>query len=169
MLLGVAELLPAGAVLERLFTGTTWAEGPVWLPGPGVVRWSDIPADRILEHDVRAGTTTVYATGVGYTNGRTLDLAGRVVQCSHGHRRVERDDGGRVDVVVDRWAGGRFNSPNDVVVASDGAIWFTDPPYGIDPSGREGYPGDQEYGGCYVFRFDEATGQVEPVVTDMVH
>ncbi|SDU77736.1 SMP-30/gluconolactonase/LRE family protein [Jiangella alkaliphila] len=161
--------LADGAALERLYTGTEWAEGPVWLPRTRRVRWSDIPNDRILEWDAATGATTVYGTGVEYTNGRTLDLDGHVVQCSHGWRRVERDVGGVVTPIVDAVEGRRFNSPNDVVVAGDGAIWFTDPPYGIQPSGREGHPGEQEYGGCHVFRFDEASGELTAVVTDMEH
>ncbi|WP_199701777.1 SMP-30/gluconolactonase/LRE family protein [Jiangella rhizosphaerae] len=161
--------LADGATLERLYTGTVWAEGPVWLPRTRRVRWSDIPNDRILEWDAATGETTVYGTGVEYTNGRTLDLEGHVVQCSHGRRRVERDADGVVTPIVEAVGGRRFNSPNDVVVAGDGSIWFTDPPYGIDPSGREGHPGEQEYGGCHVFRYDEATGELTAVVTDMVH
>jgi gluconolactonase len=169
ILAAMVDLVAPGAVLEQLFTGTSWGEGPVWLPELGRLRWSDIPQDRVLEYDPASGRTSVYATGVEYTNGRTIDRAGLVVQCSHGRRRVERDIGGCVTPIVERWAGGRFNSPNDVVVSRDGAVWFTDPPYGIHASGREGYPGESEYGECYVFRFDERTGEVEPVVTDMVH
>ncbi|TDD99092.1 SMP-30/gluconolactonase/LRE family protein [Jiangella asiatica] len=161
--------MAAGAVLEKLSTGTEWAEGPVWLPRTRRVRWSDIPGDRILEWDAGSGETTVYGTGVEFTNGRTLDLDGHVVQCSHGRRRVERDVDGVVTPIVDRYEGRRFNSPNDVVVASDGSVWFTDPPYGIQASGREGHPGEQEYGGCHVFRYDERTGELRAVVTDMVH
>ncbi|PZF80854.1 gluconolactonase [Jiangella anatolica] len=155
--------------MERLHTGTEWAEGPVWLPRTRRVRWSDIPNDRILEWDAATGETTVYGSGVEYTNGRTLDLDGHVVQCSHGRRRVERDVDGVVTPIVDAVEGRRFNSPNDVVVAGDGAIWFTDPPYGIHESGREGHPGEQEYGGCHVFRYDEAGGELRAVVTDMAH
>lgn len=170
--MGVTSPVADGATPERLYTGTVWAEGPVWLPRAGRagrVRWSDIPNDRILEWDAATGSTTVYADGVEYTNGRTLDLGGDVVQCSHGRRRVERDRGGVVTSIVDAYEGRRFNSPNDVVVASDGAIWFTDPPYGIHESGREGHPGSPEYGGCYVFRYVEATGELTAVVTDMEH
>ncbi|PWC06414.1 SMP-30/gluconolactonase/LRE family protein [Mycetocola zhujimingii] len=155
--------------LEKLWTGGEWLEGPLWLPGSESVRFSDIPNNRILEFDRATGETRVHRDDVEYTNGRTLDLEGRVVQCSHGRRAVEREVDGEVEVLVDRWAGGRFNSPNDVVVASDGTIWFTDPPYGIQESGREGHPGVEEYGGCFVFRFDPATGVATPVITDMVH
>jgi gluconolactonase len=155
--------------LEKLWTGAEWVEGPLWLPQSQSVRFSDIPNNRILEFDRASGETRVHRTDVEYTNGRILDLEGRVVQCSHGRRALEREVDGEVEVLVDRWAGGRFNSPNDVVVASDGAMWFTDPPYGIQESGREGHPGEQEYGGCFVFRFDPASAVATPVITDMVH
>ena len=162
-------LIAGGARLEKLASGCEWAEGPLWLPELGRVRWSDIPNDRILEWDAATGRLSVFRDGVEYTNGRALDLDGRVVQCSHGRRAIEREGADGPETLVERWAEGRFNSPNDVAVASDGSIWFTDPPYGIDQSGREGHPGQLEYGGCYVFRFDPATGDVQPVVTDLVH
>lgn len=141
----------------------------MWVPSSQTVRWSDIPNDRILEFDPAMGGTREYATGVEFTNGRTLDAEGRVVQCSHGRRRVERDDDGVVTGLVDSFEGRRLNSPNDVVVARDGAVWFTDPPYGILPGTVEGHEGEQEYGGCYVFRFDPTTAELTPVITDMVH
>jgi len=168
MLVAVTELTAPGVTLERLFTGMEWAEGPVWLPSTRSVRWSDIPNDRILEFDPATGDTRVHRDGVEFTNGRTLDLDGEVVQCCHGRRTIEREAAGRPTTLAGAWEGGRFNSPNDIVVASDGAIWFTDPPYGI-LSDREGHAAPQEYDGCYVFRFDETTGEVRPVVTDMVH
>jgi gluconolactonase len=157
------------ATLETLFSGTAWGEGPVWLPREERVRWSDIPNDRILEYDPGSGRAGVHRTGVGYTNGRTLDHSGAVLQCSHGRRAIERDAGGELSIVVDRFEGRRLNSPNDVVVARDGTIWFTDPPYGIHHSGAQGHPGEEEYGGSYVFRYDERTGRLDAVVTDMWH
>ncbi|MGN7200500.1 SMP-30/gluconolactonase/LRE family protein [Arthrobacter sp. SAFR-044] len=160
--------LTTGA-LECLATGSVWAEGPLWVPSSQAVRWSDIPNDRILEFDPATGVTQEYATGVEFTNGRTLDADGSVVQCSHGRRRVERDRAGTVTGLVDSFEGRRLNSPNDVVVARDASIWFTDPPYGILPGTREGHEGDQEYGGCHVFRLEPATGVLAPVVTDLVH
>ncbi|WP_431031126.1 SMP-30/gluconolactonase/LRE family protein [Plantibacter sp. RU18] len=164
-----SPLLAEGAVLEHLFTGTAWAEGPAWIAETGRVRWSDIPNDRILEFDEASGETTAFRDGAEYTNGRTIDREGRVVQCSHGRRAVEIEGADGPVTLVDRWAGGRFNSPNDVVVRSDGSIWFTDPPYGIDASGREGHPGEPEYDGCFVFRFDPATGDISPVINGLVH
>ncbi|WP_347109426.1 SMP-30/gluconolactonase/LRE family protein [Paenarthrobacter sp. S56] len=155
--------------LEKVFEGTIWAEGPVWIPQSQTVRWSDIPNNRILEYNPETGRTREYATDVEYTNGRTLDLDGNVVQCSHGRRRVERDRDGVVSPIVDSFGVHRLNSPNDVVVAKDGTVWFTDPPYGILPGTVEGHEGEQEYGGCYVFRFDPRTDVLTPVVTDLVH
>lgn len=140
----------------------------MWLPATQSLRWSDIPNNRILEYDDRTGATRVHREDVEFTNGRTLDLDGAVVQCCHGRRSVERELDGVPTTIVDRFGERRFNSPNDVVVASDGAIWFTDPPYGI-LSDVEGHRSEPEYGGCFVFRYDEATGVLTPVITDMVH
>lgn len=164
----MSSLLAANASLERLYTGTEWGEGPVWLPGARALRWSDIPNNRILQYHGDDGRTVVYREDVEFTNGRTLDRDGAVVQCSHGRRAVEREAGGVVTVLVDHWQGRRLNSPNDVVVATDGSIWFTDPPYGI-LSDYEGRIADPEYDGCYVFRFNEDRDELTAVVTDMVH
>jgi gluconolactonase len=161
-------LLAPDASLERLYTGTEWGEGPVWLPSQHALRWSDIPNNRIMQYDAGTGQTVVYREDAEFTNGRTLDLDGAVVQCSQGRRAIEREVDGEPVVLVDRWQGKRLNSPNDVVVASDGAIWFSDPPYGII-SDREGRVAEPEYDGCYVFRFDEHRGELTPMVTDMVH
>ena len=152
--------------VTALDSRSSWAEGVVYLPGTHSIRWSDLLADRILELDLTTGTGSVFATGVEFVNGRTLDLDGSVIQCSHGRRRVERVVDGRVEEVVAAWNGVRFNSPNDVVVASDGAIWFTDPPYGLVLPG-EGHGGDREYGDHWVFRHDPATGVSAPVVVDV--
>ena len=161
-----AGVLPASAELTHVVTGATWSEGPVWLADRGVVRWSDIPGNRILEVDPRDGQLIVHRTDVEFTNGRTLDLDGSVIQCSHGRRSIEREVDGVVTTLVDRFNGARLNSPNDVIVASDGAIWFTDPPYGIIQA-HEGHVGEREYGGHYVFRFDPSTGEIAAMVTDM--
>lgn len=161
-----AELVPDPGALELLHTGSTWAEGPCWIPDGRTLRWSDIPGDRILAWSAETGETSVYARGVEFTNGRTLDRDGSVVQCSHGLRRVERDRDGVVTPVVDSWAGVRFNSPNDVVVARDGAIWFTDPAYGITQP-REGHPGEREYGDHWVFRCAPDGSDLRPVAVDV--
>lgn len=151
------SLLAPGASLERVATGATWAEGPVWIPERAAVRFSDIPGNRILEWHEGTGALTVHAEGVELTNGRTLDRGGAVLECSHGRRVVQRDTGTdpgaehRPVVLADRLGGARLNSPNDVIVASDGSIWFTDPSYGIKRP-VEGHPGEEEYGDRYVLR-----------------
>jgi len=162
-------LLPDDAVVERLAHGFTWTEGPAWITRTGRLRFSDVPASTVHEYDPATGRTEVVDADAEYANGRTIDLEGRVVQCSHGRRRVEREIDGMLHPVAERWAGGRFNSPNDVVVSADGAVWFTDPPYGLHESGAEGHPGEPDYDGCFVFRVDPTTGEATPVITDMTH
>lgn len=159
-------LIDSGTEVERLWTGAIWSEGPVWLPELRAVRWSDIWNNRILQYHADDGHTVVYSDAAEFTNGRTLDRQGRVVQCSHGRRRVERDHDGELTPIVEQWNGLRFNSPNDVVVARDGSIWFTDPAYGIAIP-EEGHPGEREYRDQYVFRHDEATGETRPVIMDV--
>lgn len=170
-LLEAEGLIPPDAQLTRVATGATWSEGPCWIPDAGVLRWSDIHGDRILQYapsaeDPARGETSEHRRGVEFTNGRTWHPEGYVVQCSHGLRRVETERDGTVEPLVDSWEGVRLNSPNDVVVDGDGSVWFTDPHYGLTSPG-EGHPGEMEYGACYVFRFDPGTGRAEPVVTDM--
>ena len=163
---GLEGLIHPAALLERVATGSTWSEGPLWIPARQCLRWSDIPNNRIREYHQPTGAVSDYATDVEFTNGRILDIDGSVVQCSHGRRRIERDRDGIVEGLVDRWQGHRLNSPNDVVIAPDGAIWFTDPPYGIIEE-REGHPGEREYGDHYVFRFDPGRGDIRPVIMDV--
>lgn len=163
---GLAGLVEPNASIEQIATGATWSEGPLWIPARQCLRWSDIPADRILEWSWNSGEMSVYAVAVQFTNGRILDDDGAVIQCSHGRRRIERDRGGIVTTIAGEWNGRRFNSPNDVIVKRDGTIWFTDPPYGILEA-REGHPGYREYGDHWVFRVDEITGDVRPVVLDV--
>lgn len=160
------DLVGLEAELKRVATGATWSEGPCWIPGDGVLRWSDIHGNRILQYSPQTGETSEYQRDVEFTNGRTYHPDGYVVQCSHGRRRVETDQDGHVETLVDSWDGVRLNSPNDVIVARDGSIWFTDPHYGLTSPG-EGYPGEMEYGACHVFRFDLKTRNLEPVITDM--
>jgi gluconolactonase len=159
-------LLRSGAVLRRLATGSTWAEGPVWLPHDGSVVWSDVVGNRVLRW-FPDGRVEPFLDPAEFENGHTLDHDGSIIACSHGHRRIERLglDGSQAPI-VERYRGMRFNSPNDVVVKSDGTIWFTDPPYGIT-SDREGHAGPSEIGDCLVFRFDPRTGELD-ALTDWV-
>ncbi|HQU49318.1 MAG TPA: SMP-30/gluconolactonase/LRE family protein [Casimicrobiaceae bacterium] len=149
--------------LERLATGAIWSEGPVWIAEDDSVLWSDIPNDRMLRWSAQDGMS-VWRERVEFTNGHTRDLDGTILHCSHGLRAVFRTDvdGGAQRTVVDRWEGRRFNAPNDIVVKSDGTIWFTDPPYGLIIP-EEGHGGESEIGDCYVFRHDPRTGALDPV------
>jgi gluconolactonase len=153
---------------ERLYQGCRWAEGPVYFPAHRSLVWSDIPNDRMLRWDEVTGAVGPFRQPAGYTNGNTLDAQGRLVSCQHGERRVIRTEhDGSTTVIADRYQGKRFNSPNDVVVRSDGSIWFTDPSYGID-SDYEGHRAAGEIGGCHVYRVDPAGGEVRMVADDFV-
>lgn len=161
-----SKCIKASAKVEKLFEGCRWAEGPAWFPALRSVVWSDIPNDRMLRWDETTGATGVFRNPAGYSNGNTVDPQGRLVSCEHGNRRVTRTEhDGSITVLADRYNGKRLNSPNDVVVKSDGSIWFTDPPYGID-SVYEGYKAEREQDGNYVFRIDPVTGNVDIVADD---
>jgi gluconolactonase len=118
--------------VERLHTGSKWAEGPVWFGDARCLIWSDIPNNRMLRWDEETGGVTVFRRPSGYANGNTRDRKGRLLTCEHGGRRVSRTGlSGRVSTIVDRYQGKRLNSPNDIVCKSDGSVWFTDPSFGI--------------------------------------
>ncbi len=154
--------------LEQLYNNCRWAEGPVYLPAARSLVWSDIPNDRMLRWDEATRAVGVFRHPCGYTNGHTLDAEGRIVSCEHGGRRVSRTEhDGAVRTLVDRIDGKRLNSPNDVVVKSDGSIWFTDPSYGID-SDYEGHRAESEIDGCHVYRIDPVTGATTRVADDFV-
>jgi gluconolactonase len=162
------ELLDPTAPLQRLTGGGIWAEGPVYLPRERTLLYSDVRADRGIRWSEPEGGV-VWREPNDHTNGNTLDREGRVVHCEHGTRRIARTepDGTRVGL-VDRFAGRRLNSPNDVVVKSDGTIWFSDPPYGIIFE-AEGMLAPQEQAGCYVFRLDPERGDLTVVTDALVH
>ena len=161
-------LIIGHAKLDRLWTGSRWAEGPVFVPAAKSLLWSDIPNDRVLRFDETDGSVSVFESPCGYHNGHSRDAQGRVIACEHGGRRISRlEPDGRWVGLVERFEGKRFNSPNDVVVKSDGAIWFSDPTYGID-SEYEGHAGPSEIGASNVYRLDPASGALSAVVTDMV-
>jgi gluconolactonase len=161
-------LLDPDAELVRLTGGGIWAEGPVYLPAEDAVMYSDVRADRAMRWSQDAGGE-VWRQPNDHPNGNTLDQEGRVIHCEHGHRRIARSgpDGVRTGL-VDRYEGKRLNSPNDVVVKSDGSIWFTDPPYGIILP-DEGHPAPQEQPACFVFRFDPSTGELTAVTDEVIH
>jgi gluconolactonase len=157
-------LVDPGVRLQKLWSGATWSEGPVWWEDGGVT-WSDIPNNRMLRwHPVEGGS--IFRQPCGHTNGHTRDREGRLVSCEHSGRRISRtEQDGSIVTLVDRYEGKRLNSPNDVVVKSDGTIWFTDPSYGI-LSDDEGIKAKSEIGACHVYRFDPVTGVVEIVADD---
>jgi gluconolactonase len=140
------------ARVERLWTGARWSEGPVWFAAGRYLLWSDIPNNCILRWDDTDGSVSTFRQPSNNSNGHTVDRQGRLVSCEHLTRRVTRTEfDGSVTVLADRFDGKRLNSPNDVVVKSDGSIWFTDPSYGIMMD-YEGERADQEQDGCHVYR-----------------
>jgi gluconolactonase len=155
------------AHLDHLWTGARWTEGPVYVPSGRYLVFSDIPNERTLRFDERTAEVVVFEEPALNQNGHCLDNEGRIVSCEHRGRAVSRiGHDGRREVLADRFEGQRLNSPNDVVVTSDGAVWFTDPTYGID-SDYEGDAAESEIGASNVYRIDP-DGTVEAVVTDMV-
>jgi len=158
------------AGVERLFTGCRWAEGPVWFGGGRYLLWSDVPNDRILRWDEAAGAVGAFRAPSNHANGNTRDREGRLVTCEHGGeqggRRVTRTEhDGAVTVLLDRFEGKRLNSPNDVVVKSDGSIWFTDPPFGI-VGYYQGVAAEQELP-ARIYRIDGATDRATVVADDV--
>lgn len=159
-----------GQTLTKLATGATWSEGVLYIEATDTLIWSDIPNNRIVYFNARDGFGT-YLSPSHFSNGRTLDLNGDIITCEHGRRCISKlrldQNGDPIDtqILVDKWQGKRLNSPNDVVVKSDGSIWFSDPQYGI-MSDKEGYRADSEIGSDNVYRFEPSTGEITAVITD---
>ena len=161
----MTELLLPDSKLERHCTGAIWSEGPVYFSEGDYILWSDIPNNRMLRWSDTEGMS-VYREPSNFTNGHTRDREGRLISCEHGGRRISRTEpDGSVVCVVDNYQGKKLNSPNDVVVKSDGTIWFTDPPYGI-MSNEEGYQAESEIGVNYVYRFDPSNEELSVVAED---
>ena len=155
------------AALETLWTGGRWTEGPAWFGDSRTLLFSDIPNDRMLQWAEGLGVREFRAPA-NYSNGNTRDREGRLITCEHGRRCISRTEtDGRITVLADRHQGRRLNSPNDVVVKSDGTIWFTDPSYGIT-SDYEGYRAESEIGACHVYRLDPVDGALTAVAEDFV-
>ena len=150
--------LPLSTV-ERLYTGTRWGEGPVWFGDARCVIWSDVPGNVMYKWDEESGQVSPFRKPSNNGNGNTRDRQGRLVTCEHLTRRVTRTEyDGTLTVICDRFEGKRLNSPNDVVVKSDGSIWFTDPQFGI-LGNYEGDKADSELP-MNVYRVDGQTGKV---------
>ncbi|MEH2071642.1 MAG: SMP-30/gluconolactonase/LRE family protein [Nostoc sp.] len=163
----MCTLVRPGALLQKLANGAVHSEGPVYFHEDDSVVWSDAHSNRLLRWSPTENVT-VLRDPSDYQSGNYRDLQGRLVACSSGLRAIVRCEyDGEWKILVDRYQGKRLNSPNDLVVKSDGTIWFTDPPYGITEP-NQGYGGEQEQPGSYVYRFDPTTGEIHPVVTDMV-
>jgi len=154
--------------LEKLWTGARWMEGPAWFPAGRYLVFSDIPNNRIMRYDDTDGSVSVFRQPSENANGNTRDLQGRLVTCHHLARAVTRTEfDGSITTLADRFEGKRLNSPNDVVVAADGAVWFTDPTYGIDMD-YEGKRAQSEIGASHLYRIDPDTGALAAVGTDFV-
>ncbi len=154
--------------VERLWTGGRWCEGPAWFAAHRTLVWSDIPNNRMLRYDETNGTVGIFRQPANNANGNTVDREGRLITCEHLTRRVVRvEHNGAQTILADRWQGKRLNSPNDVVVRSDGSIWFTDPSYGI-LSDYEGQRAESEIGACNVYRIDPVSGAVDLMADDFV-
>jgi gluconolactonase len=154
------------ASIERLYTGCRWSEGPVWFGDGRYVLWSDIPNNRILKWEEETGAVTAFRKPSNNANGNTRDRQGRLVTCEHDTRRVTRTEyDGSITVIADSFEGKKLNSPNDVVVKSDGSIWFSDPPFGI-LANYEGHIDTSEITPA-VWRFDPITGKLSMVADDI--
>jgi gluconolactonase len=160
--------LPLSSV-ERLWTGSRWGEGPVWLGEMRCLLWSDIPNNRVLRWEEETGQVSIFRKPSNNANGHTRDRQGRIIACEHGGRRVIRYEyDGAITVIADSYQGKRLNSPNDVVVKSDGSIWFTDPPFGIGGF-YEGEKHTPELPHTNVYRVDGQTGAITLVADDVDH
>ncbi|MBL1178270.1 SMP-30/gluconolactonase/LRE family protein [Pantanalinema sp. GBBB05] len=163
----MTAIVDPDATLQKLADGAVHTEGSVYLPKDESVVYSDAHDNRLLRWSAKDGVTVLRHPS-DYQNGNCLDLDNRLVSCSGGLRAIIRQEpNGEWIVLVDRYQGKRLNSPNDLVVKRDGSIWFTDPPYGITEP-NQGYGGEQEQPGSYVYRFDPATGVINAIVTDML-
>src|SRR5271156_3841886 len=154
------------AAVERLYTGTRWAEGPVWFGDGRYLLFSDIPNNRMLRWVEDSGEVTVFRSPSNYSNGNFRDREGRLLTCEHDSRRVTRTEyDGTITVLMDSYQGKKLNAPNDLTVHSDGAIWFTDPGYGI-MSNYEGHKAPFEIP-ANVYRLDPKTREATVVIGDL--
>ncbi|HEV3203531.1 MAG TPA: SMP-30/gluconolactonase/LRE family protein [Gemmataceae bacterium] len=152
--------------IQRLHTGTLWAEGPAWNAGGRYLLWSDIPHNIQLRRLDEDGHVSVFRNPSGYSNGNTFDYEGRQLSCEHGTRKVVRyEHDGKVTVLAEKWQGKPLNAPNDIVVHPDGGIWFTDPGYG-SLMNYEGHKGELHLKEA-VYRIDGKTGKMEKVLDEM--
>jgi len=161
-----AKYRVGNAAVERLWTGARWAEGPVWFGDGRYLLFSDIPNNRMMRWLEDTGEVSVFRSPSNYSNGNCRDREGRLVTCEHDSRRVTRTEhDGTVTVLIDQFEGKKLNAPNDIVVHSDGAIWFTDPGYGI-MGNYEGHKAEFELP-AVVYRLEPKTRAATVVASDM--
>ncbi len=161
------NLLTGHGRVERLWTGARWAEGPAWFAAGRYLVFSDIPNNRMMRFDETDGSMSVFRQPSNNTNGNTTDPQGRLLSCEHQARRVTRTEhDGSITVIASHYKNKRLNSPNDIVVKSDGSIWFTDPSYGI-LTDYEGDKSESEIGSCNVYRVDPS-GVISIVADDFL-
>src|ERR1700674_606998 len=161
-----AKYRVGNAAVERIYTGTRWAEGPVWFADGRYLLFSDIPNNRMLRWVEETGEVSVFRSPSNYSNGNYRDRQGRLLTCEHDARRVTRTEyDGTITVLMDRYQDKKLNAPNDLAVHSDGAIWFTDPGYGI-MSNYEGHKAAFELP-AVVYRLDPKAREATVVASDM--
>ena len=152
-------------MVQRVWSGALWAEGPAWSGQGRYLVWSDIPNNRQMRWMEEDGHVSTFRAS-DYSNGNTFDYEGRQISCQHGLRRVVRfEPDGTVTTIADKFNGKPLNSPNDVVVHPDGAIWFSDPPYGI-LGNYEGFQAKQELKEA-VYRVDPKTAKIDKITDEM--
>lgn len=159
-------LIRAEEPVRKLADSLVWGEGPCYFPLGDFLIFSDVRTNRMYQY-VEGSGARVFRHPSGHSNGNTRDLRGRLVSCEHATRRITRTGiDGSITVVADSYRGKRLNSPNDIVVKSDGSIWFTDPTYGLESDVPPEDAG-AELDGCYVFRLDPASGTLAVVAEGM--
>lgn len=152
------SLVAPGEKVKKLAGDMKFTEGPAWIPARKMLVFSDIPNSKIMKWSEGEGLSVFRQSE--QSNGNKLDLQGRLISCQHAARNLVRTEAdGSLTVLVDKYDGKRLNSPNDVAVKSDGTLWFTDPPWGLT--------GQAEIPGHWVFKFDPASGKIEPVIKDL--
>lgn len=157
--IGEESLVAPGEKVVKLAGDMKFTEGPAWIPARKTLIFSDIPNSKLMQWNAKDGLSVFRESE--QANGNILDLEGRLISCQHAARNLVRTEAdGSVKVLADKFDGKRFNSPNDVAVRSDGTLWFTDPPWGLT--------GEAEIAGHWVFKFDPATGKIEPIIKDLV-
>ena len=148
------NLIPDNFSLEKIYSGTIWAEGPVWIKDKNLIVWSDVKSNKMLSYDAETGVVSDFRNPSEFNNGNCTDISGRLISCQHGKRRVVRQEkDGNLTVIADKFNNKKLNSPNDVAVSKSGNIWFTDPPYGI-LTDLEGHKSDSEQDGNHLYRVD---------------